>query len=228
MQHYRRLLLGMCGVLALVASTSAPVFAVDSSALKDSTALNNKTSYESYLNKGTSTASTAPTQTVDTRASQPSALRYGWNVLSGDPNKIMFKDENGNIIKNQWYTSAGTYGWKYFDAEGYLKRSAWVQDNNAWYYLRTDGDMVFNQIVDGYYLNASGAMDTSNAKASSALKYSGGLAWSDTKGSIGFTASEFESKVASGEIKAKVTYSESTGGTSAGLNSGNVDFYLTK
>lgn len=221
MESMKRLMLGVVGVLSLVATTSVPVFAVDASALKDSAALNNKTLYQDYADKLYKNTDT--TQTV-----QASSLRFGWNVLqSGSPDKIMYKDENGNIIKNQWYKPVGE-GWHYFDTEGYMKRSAWVQDNGKYYYLEADGDMATDIVVDGCYLNASGAYD------SSVTDFSGKRVYKGVALEVGvISASDFESKVASGEIKAKVAYWGSTAKTTDSsthpeIGSGTIDFYLTK
>lgn len=237
MDKSKKLIAGVIGVLSIVATTSmaTPAYAAKGADLVNrgtTKVYSGATTQSTTSSKGNISVSS---QTVDTRASQPSALSYGWNVIGNNPDKIMFKDESGNVIKNQWYKSVGSYGWKYFDANGYLKRSAWIQDSGKWYYLDINGTMVTDVFVDGYYVDKSGAYSTVVRPVIDSYgigTYKGGFVLDSSNvnnaKNIEMSASEFESKVASGEIKAKVTYSKSTGGASSGLNSGNVDFYLTK
>lgn len=47
--------------------------------------------------------------------------------------------------------------WYYMDAEGVMQ-TGWVNSNDTWYYLKPSGEMAYNTVVDGYYLDWSGAM----------------------------------------------------------------------
>mgnify|MGYP001415185957 CR=1 FL=1 len=51
-------------------------------------------------------------------------------------------------VKGKWY---------YMDADGVMQ-TGWVNDNGTWYYLNSGGDMAYSTIVDGYYLDSSGAI----------------------------------------------------------------------
>ncbi|WP_160692268.1 hypothetical protein [Clostridium sp. C2-6-12] len=75
--------------------------------------------------------------------------------------------------KGWWYSQGQSYAtnwvkidgqWYYFDLNGYMK-IGWIKDNENWYYLYEDGTMAYNTIVDGYYLNASGAMSSKQISA---------------------------------------------------------------
>ena len=103
MDKSKRLIAGVIGVLSIVATTSmaTPAYAATGADIVHrgtNRAYSGATTQSTTSSKGNISVSS---QTVDTRASQPSALSYGWNVIGNNPDKIMFKDENGNIIKNQ-------------------------------------------------------------------------------------------------------------------------------
>ena len=70
---------------------------------------------------------------------------------------------------NSWvaYNEQGglATGWiKYHDNIYYLNKSGvmktgWIKEDNNWYYLKEDsGELITNQWVDNYYLDATGKM----------------------------------------------------------------------
>lgn len=58
------------------------------------------------------------------------------------------------IPVNGWRYVRGN--WYYMDAEGVMQ-TGWVNYNDTWYYLKPSGEMAYNTVVDGYYLDWSGA-----------------------------------------------------------------------
>jgi len=54
-----------------------------------------------------------------------------------------------------WRTVRGK--WYYMDSDGVMQ-TGWVNDGQTWYYLYSGGEMAYNTIIDGYYLDWSGAM----------------------------------------------------------------------
>lgn len=47
--------------------------------------------------------------------------------------------------------------WYYMDPYG-IMQTGWLNDNGTWYYLNSGGDMAYDTIVDGYYLDSNGTM----------------------------------------------------------------------
>lgn len=47
--------------------------------------------------------------------------------------------------------------WYYMDPDGVMQ-TGWINDGDKWYYLRSSGEMAYNTVIDGYYLDWSGAM----------------------------------------------------------------------
>lgn len=227
MDSCKKLLLGVVATLSLFA-TATPVFAADASSLQYMSQAG-KTSQVSHVdyttNVSKSTSATQATQkattSYTTQATQ--ALKYGWNVIDGNPNSIKFQKADKTLAVG-WSNADGN--WRYFDSNNNMVRSKWIQDGSAWYYLKADGVMAKNMNVDGYHVNASGAWD-SNA-VSGALNYVGALVATTGGNTTLLTASDFEAKVASGVLKAKVEYFSSVGGSTSGANMGSLSFYLTK
>jgi len=68
-----------------------------------------------------------------------------------------------------WYSQGSSYAtswtkidgqWYYFDYNGYMK-TGWVNDNGNWYYFYGDGTMAHDTLIEGYYLNSSGNISSS-------------------------------------------------------------------
>lgn len=93
----------------------------------------------------------------------------GQKLIDDGNGHKQFKDSNGNFVKNDWAEISGKY--YYFDMNGYLVTSQWVQDeyyvddkgvmqtnywykdnNGEYYYLGNDGKYLKNCIrdVDGH------------------------------------------------------------------------------
>ncbi len=68
----------------------------------------------------------------------------GWCYLGSD----------GRMATNKWIKDS--VGWCYVGANGYCKTNAWQKDSVGWCYLDANGRMVYDQTVDGYYINADG------------------------------------------------------------------------
>lgn len=204
-------LIGVAASLSLFATTT-PVFAVSMLDIGDATQVSkttqvNHTDYTISVNNNTTTQS----------------LKYGWNVLNNDPNSIKFQKADKTLAVG-WSNADGN--WRYFDSNNNMVRSKWIQDGSAWYYLKADGVMAKNMNVDGYHVNASGAWDSD--AVSGAITYSGVVVQTASGTSTGISASDFESKVASALLKAKVVYYTNTGGSTSGQNMGTLSFYFTK
>ena len=73
-----------------------------------------------------------------------------------------FKDESGNILKNQWLFDKEQGVYCYLKEDGY-RATGWFKDNGKWYLLDNKGAMLTGwQITGGkwYYLNSDGSMVT--------------------------------------------------------------------
>ena len=218
MEHYRKLLLGMVATLTLFASTT-PVFASTGGTLAKHRDFNTGVSSTATVEKST-TQATAPV-TVQ----QQKVLTYGWNVLNGgDPNSIVFATDKSGTKATGWSNATGS--WRYFNNDGTMIRSKWIKDGANWYYLDAKGTMLVNCNVDGYHVNKAGAWD-SNA-VGGATTYSNTVVDKTISGggSVVLTTAEFESKIQSGKIKAKVDYYRAKDGSSTGVNTGTLTFYL--
>lgn len=90
--------------------------------------------------------------------------------------KWWYYDSNpNNYAKNGWKKIDGV--WYYFDRSGYMK-TGWVQDGLDWYYLNSSGKMVTGwNWINGkcYYLDSSGAMASDSIIEGSYVDASG--AW---------------------------------------------------
>jgi len=74
---------------------------------------------------------------------------------------------------------SNTTGWWY--TEGNSWATGWKLINANWYYFYSDGYMAKNKIIDGYYLNSSGAWSISNSSVEEAHTYLNGLSIQDKK-----------------------------------------------
>lgn len=74
----------------------------------------------------------------------------------------IYYDENGNILRNQWFKDTSNGKWYYLQANGYMT-TGFRFINSEWYYFNTDGSMATGWIKDSssgkwYYLYDSGKM----------------------------------------------------------------------
>lgn len=69
-------------------------------------------------------------------------------------NRRYYFDANG-YMQTGWIYRQGV--WYYADDTGALVWKGWRQINGKWYYFREAGNMARNTIVDGYYVDQSGA-----------------------------------------------------------------------
>ena len=76
----------------------------------------------------------------------------GWQ---NNENGWWFDNGDGTFPKSTFQTIGGkTF---YFDADGYMVRE-WIEVDNDWYYMGTDGVMVKDQAVGEYYVKEDGRM----------------------------------------------------------------------
>ena len=95
---------------------------------------------------------------------------WGWwyNLKEGGYATSQFR----NIGGKTYYFGADGYmvtGWKvingkwyYFNSSGDMAANCWKWINGSCYYFYADGHMASNEVVDGSYVNASGAWKTDN------------------------------------------------------------------
>lgn len=74
-------------------------------------------------------------------------------IENGQKSKTwFFTRDNGYFLANGWIESGE---WYYYQ-NGYMK-TGWVYDNGNWYYCYSNGMMAHDTVINGYYLNSSGA-----------------------------------------------------------------------
>lgn len=217
MDKSKRLIAGVIGVLSIVATTAmaTPAYAATGA---------------DYVSRGTTkvysgaqTQSQSATKQASTKATVQSAqqqLIYGFNTINNDPNNIVYANAQG--VKQVGWIKSLNGNWYYGDSTGKLVRNKWVQDGSQWYYLGADCHMVTNLIVDGYYVNRSGAwsaMKTTDEYGRQIPTYSKiGVGTSDV------SLKDFEAGVANGTIKVKLLEGHMIGATNNG-DGGALWFY---
>lgn len=87
--------------------------------------------------------------------------------------------------KGWWYSESNSWstGWRKIDSkwycfgqDGYMK-TGWMQDNDGkWYYLKKDGSMAYNTVINGYKLGGDGAWINSNSSSNYSSSNSSSLA----------------------------------------------------
>ena len=76
---------------------------------------------------------------------------------------------SGEWYNGYWFNTDGSWtyegtiswksdatGWWIEDSEGWYAASCWQKIDGYWYYFGSDGYMVTNQYVDGYWIGADG------------------------------------------------------------------------
>lgn len=82
--------------------------------------------------------------TPNTPATNVPAVKKGWVETTVDRETVWnYYDNNGNMIKNQWFQSPSSGLWYYFDRDGVMV-TGWGEES----------------AVDGYWFDSSGAMAT--------------------------------------------------------------------
>lgn len=188
----------MIGVLSIVATTSisTPAFAaigVD------------------YVSRGKTTVYSGATTQATVESAQQK-LNYGFNVINNDPYQIFYANEQG-VKQTGWIHGGG--GWYYADTNGVVQRSKWIQPGDGnWYYLGADGEMLSDYIVDGYYVNKSGAWSTMKTidEYGRQIRTYSRVSIANTTISV----QEFEAGISSGKIKVKVIHGNVIGATKDG------------
>lgn len=204
MGSYKKLILGVIGVLSIVTTlSSTPAYAGGFSS-----------GHKDYNTTGQNTGDVSSAETyghsvVGTASASQAQLREGWNIIDGADKICYVKDG----VKQYGWQNIG--GWKFFDkSSGFLMKNAWLQDGGNWYYLDCQGKMYSSIFVNGLgSFNASGAwLGYSNT----GLTVSKDLVVVHNDLSAGATqfmsVSDFNAKVSNGTIKAGLVYG-STGGS---------------
>ena len=94
-----------------------------------------------------------------------------------------FRYSNNEYAKNEyidgyWMDRDGLYnsawngswasdanGW-WFQSGSWYPSNQWLKIDGEWYYFKADGYMAVNELVDGYYVDASGKMTSSSGSTS--------------------------------------------------------------
>lgn len=115
-------------------------------------------------NSNTSSSTTAAATTTNNKTKESDK---GNVIISTMPSTGVKGDFWGKTSDGKWILleqGVPVMGWKmvkgkwyYMDAEGVMQ-TGWINYGENWYYLNASGDMAYNTIVDGYYLDWSGAM----------------------------------------------------------------------
>ncbi len=82
------------------------------------------------------------------------AMADGWYRMTDGTSRYVM---SGGYCVNGWYVINGK--WYCFDPNGTLRTNQWIQntaDQSIWYYVGATGEMVKNQYVGQWYLNANG------------------------------------------------------------------------
>jgi hypothetical protein len=115
----------------------------------------------STSNTSTNTSSTTTNTTVNTNANSGNVI-VSTSPSTGNKGDFWGKTTDGKwILIEQGVPATGWRAvrgkWYYMDSDGVMQ-TGWLNDGENWYYLNSDGSMAYNTIVDGYYLDWSGAM----------------------------------------------------------------------
>ncbi|NFN29943.1 hypothetical protein FDB75_16310 [Clostridium botulinum] len=156
----KKLIAGLLVAMSIITFAPTSVFATDEKQTSGNTALDeflktHKTEDSDFkLNFDGSESNFKP----DTNTQPMQAQLYeGWNVEGDNPDKIC-KVINGAKVKG-WYN--GAVDWYFFDDNGYLSRSKWINTGNNWYYVGADGTMLRNICIAGRYVDLNGVADAS-------------------------------------------------------------------
>ena len=99
----------------------------------------------------------------------------GSNVIHPENNKTEIEETSQSQVKNGWVEENGNWyfyknnkkltewiqkdeAWYYLGSDGKM-RTGWIKDKDQWYYLNEDGTMATNVTIDGCYLNDKGIME---------------------------------------------------------------------
>ncbi len=75
-------------------------------------------------------------------------------------------DGTWNTAYSGGYWASDSTGWWYTDASGWYPASTWLWIDGSCYYFKASGYMAVNELVDGYYVDASGKMTSSSGSTS--------------------------------------------------------------
>ncbi len=105
---------------------------------------------------------------------QDASGNYYSNMWANIDGSWYYFDASGYMAANEWrdgcwlgsngvwsYEGTGSWkydstGWWFEDTSGWYASGSWQKINGLWYYFGSDGYMVTNQMIDGYWINADG------------------------------------------------------------------------
>ena len=141
---------------------------MDKSNYKVSSQINSFASAQTPQQVAESAGTTTTTTTTTTATTNNTTDLVGGNAIvstspsTGNSGDYWGKTSTGKWIfleqgvpASGWRTVRGK--WYYMDQDGVMQ-TGWVNDGQTWYYLYSGGEMAYNTIIDGYYLDWSGAM----------------------------------------------------------------------
>ncbi len=70
-------------------------------------------------------------------------------------------DGTWNTAYSGGYWASDSTGWWYTDASGWYPVNTWLWIDGSCYYFKASGYMAVNELIDGYYVDASGARASS-------------------------------------------------------------------
>lgn len=168
------------------------------------------TQYDNATNGG-STSNTSTTSTVSQAVQSD-----GWNAVSASE---IYYNKNG--AHTTGWQKIGL-SWYYFGTDGKMQFDKWVQSSGNWYYMLADGRMATYCLVNGYFVNNSGAYDSSrnNSNYGSGVYGVNGVPITITiaDSSKNYTNSEFEALRSNGSLGARVIKQVSNGTSSMVLD----------
>ena len=75
-------------------------------------------------------------------------------------------DGTWNTAYSGGYWASDSTGWWYTDASGWYPVNTWLWIDGSYYFFKASGYMAVNELVDGYYVDASGKMTSSSGSTS--------------------------------------------------------------
>ena len=107
-----------------------------------------------YYNSGRSSRRSSSGRSSSRSSSRQNNTSSGWINNNGT---WKYKRPNGTYASNCWEQVNGK--WYSFDGNGNMRANQWIRhttNEHLWYYVGSDGAMVKNTTIGGYFINANG------------------------------------------------------------------------
>ncbi len=75
-------------------------------------------------------------------------------------------DGSWNTAYSGGHWASDSTGWWYTDNSGWYPTNTWLWIDGSCYYFKSNGYMASNEIIDGYYVNSSGARNSGSNSSS--------------------------------------------------------------